>query len=116
MKDSETQGEEQSLSPDDERLIKTGLKVFKNIATKWSMTLEQQSALLGCDDETLNRWMHGNVTPTEQELMKLVLTRISHVFGIYRSLHLLIENEELADSWCNRPPITSCQGQTLFIY
>lgn len=102
MKDSETERDEQSLSPDDERLIKTGFKVFKNIATKWNMTIEQQNALLGCDDETLDRWIHGDVLPTEQEVITLVLTRISHVFGIYRSLHLLIENDELADSWLHK--------------
>jgi hypothetical protein len=66
------------------------------------MTTEQQNALLGCDDETLDRWIHGDVLPTEQEVMTLVLTRISHVFGIYRSLHLLIEKDELADSWLHK--------------
>lgn len=83
-----------------ERLSMTGLRAFFAIASEWGLDEDAQMDLLGLSGRTsLQQLMES--PPTHSPLEQL--ERISHVLGIYRSLHLLLPSSDQANSWVKKP-------------
>jgi len=80
------------------RLSGPGIRIFLNITQAWGLSAEQQCQLLGgIEMATLQTWARDR-----DGLLDLdQLERVSHVIGIYRSLHTLLPTT--ADGWVNRP-------------
>lgn len=75
------------------------LKVFKEISVKWGLTTEEQIHLLGCkSSDVLSQWMSGCYESLDRDAM----IRISHLMGIYRALHTILENTDQANSWVHK--------------
>lgn len=84
-----------------ERLTGPGLKAFFGIAKRWSLTVEEQLALLDLDDKksTLFKWR----SDPPLRLTRDRLERVSHILGIYKALRILYSrDEESGDSWVKR--------------
>lgn len=88
----------QPLTPD--RLAGAGLRTFFRIAERWRLSAEEQMTLLGLTSpSTYYKWKGQGTT----RLSKDTLERLSYLFGIYKSLQVLLPDERLADSWVRRP-------------
>ena len=76
-----------SEGPDLQRLSGPGLRAFLNLADLWSLTLEEQRALLGgVSRSTYTRWRKDR-----DALLSIdQLERVSHVLGIYEALGVLL--------------------------
>jgi len=75
------------------------LAVFFSIAEEWSLATDQQITLLGSPARsTFFKWKKegGLISGDTQE-------RISHVVSIYKALHILFPNPDVANSWVKRP-------------
>jgi len=80
-------------------LARAGLATFRNIAEEWQLDAEQQMALLGLTSRTtFFRWKK---TPPSS-LPPDTLERLSHVFGIYKSLQILLPGASAAE-WIHKP-------------
>jgi hypothetical protein len=80
-------------------LARAGLSTFYNIAAEWQLDAEQQMALLGLTSRTtFFRWKK---TPPSS-LPPDTLERLSHVFGIYKSLQILLPGSAAAE-WIHKP-------------
>lgn len=75
------------------------LRTFFRIADAWDLGNEQQRQLLGCGRSTFYEWKSGRV---KRGLDNATLERLSHVFGIYASLQLLLPIPERAHAWIKR--------------
>jgi hypothetical protein len=76
------------------------MRAFLNIAEAWSLTVDQQRALLGWPPEsTFYKYKSGQVGTLPYDM----LIRISLVLGIYKDLHILYPEAGLADRWVNLP-------------
>ncbi len=75
------------------------LRTFFRIADAWGLSIAEQVALLGVARTTLYQWKQGKVGPLDRH----VLERLSHLFGIYSSLHVLFPVVERADAWPRKP-------------
>ncbi len=76
------------------------MRTFFNIAAAWRLTTEEQRALLGWPAEsTFFKYKSGQVSTLPYDM----LIRISLVLGIYKSLHILYPEDELADRWLQLP-------------
>jgi hypothetical protein len=77
---------------------RTALETFLRIAAAWGLTTDQQIVLLGSPARsTFFKWKkEGGTLPRD------TLERISHVFGIYKCLNILIPNPARADEWVKR--------------
>ncbi len=77
---------------------RTALETFLRIADAWGLTADQQIVLLGSPARsTFFKWKkEGGALPRD------TLERISHVFGIYKCLNILIPNPARADEWVKR--------------
>jgi hypothetical protein len=70
-----------------ERLARAGLATFFRIADEWKLDAAQQMALLGLTSRTtFFRWKRS----APSALTPDTLERLSHVFGIYKSLEILL--------------------------
>jgi hypothetical protein len=71
------------------------LRTFFGIASRWSLTREQQMALLGitCLEE------FGALEGGSTRISGDVLERISYLLGIYKAIHTLLPVPERADGW-----------------
>lgn len=82
------------------KLSGPALRTFFNIAAAWGLTVREQRALLGWPAaSTFHKYKardHGAV-PFD------MLTRISLVIGIYKSLQILYPEPEFADRWVRMP-------------
>src|SRR5215467_14532350 len=88
-----------ATSPDPARLARAGLATFLRIAAEWNLDTAQQMALLGLPSRTtFFRWK--KTAPTS--LPPDTLERLSHVFGIYKSLQILLPDAAAA-AWIHRP-------------
>lgn len=77
---------------------RTALETFLRIADAWGLTTDQQIVLLGSPARsTFFKWKKDGGT-----LPRDTLERISHVFGVYKCLNILIPNPERADEWVKR--------------
>jgi hypothetical protein len=88
------------LEPIDQAtLARAGLATFHNIAAEWRLDVEQQMSLLGLTSRsTFFRWKR---TPPSS-LPPDTLERLSHVFGIYKSLQILLPGPSAAE-WIHKP-------------
>ena len=77
----------------------TALKAFFAITKKWSLSNEQERKLLGEPSRaTFYRWkknLQGCISVD-------TLERISYMLGIYKSLRILLSNEESANQWVHK--------------
>nr|WP_295079868.1 MbcA/ParS/Xre antitoxin family protein [uncultured Roseateles sp.] len=76
------------------------LRTFFNIAAAWGLSNEEQQRLLGCGRSTFFDWKAGRV---KSGLDAATLERLSHVFGIYAGLQILLPIPERADAWIKKP-------------
>jgi len=76
------------------------LKAFFRIADRWKLDVDQQMQLLGVTARsTFFKWkkdLYGHLSMD-------TLERISYLLGIFKSLHILLPDEEAADAWVNKP-------------
>jgi hypothetical protein len=76
------------------------IRTFFNVAQAWSLTNEEQRGLLGWPPEsTFFKYKGGDPGTLSFDM----LTRISLVMGIYKDLHILYPEPELADRWVKLP-------------
>ena len=81
------------------RLARAGLATFFKIADEWQLDVAQQMALLGLTSRTtFFRWKKHAPAALPPD----TLERLSHVFGVYRSLEILLPGPAAAD-WIHRP-------------
>jgi hypothetical protein len=76
------------------------IRTFFNIAEAWHLSNEEQRALLGWPPESTFFKYKSYETGT---LSFDTLMRISLVLGIYKDLHILYPEPDLADRWINLP-------------
>jgi hypothetical protein len=82
------------------RFSAPAMRTFLNIAHAWDLTVDQQRALLGWPAaSTFHKYKAGQVGTLSFD----ILTRISLVLGIYKALHILYPDKELADRWLKLP-------------
>ena len=83
-----------------QRLSAPALRSFFNIAAAWRLTVHEQRGLLGWPaPSTFHKYKAGNSGTLSFDM----LTRISLILGIYKALHILYPDEELADRWLRLP-------------
>jgi len=84
---------------DPAHLARAGLATFLRISDEWGLDAPQQMALLGLTSRTtFFRWKKTPPTMLPPD----TLERLSHVFGIYKSLQILLPGPPAAD-WIHRP-------------
>ena len=77
------------------------LPAIFNIFNQWRLTGAQQMILLGLSNEkTLYNWKGQ---PDKARLTRDFLERTSYILGIYKSLHILLPDQALADQWLSTP-------------
>jgi len=82
------------------RMSGPAMRSFFNIAAQWQLNTEEQRALLGWPAEsTFFKYKADRVSTLPYDM----LMRISLVLGIYRSLHILYPEPDLADRWVKLP-------------
>jgi len=82
------------------RISGPAMRTFSNIAAIWQLSTEEQRALLGWPPEsTFFKYKSGQVSALPFDM----LMRISLVLGIYKSLHILYPEPDLADRWIRLP-------------
>jgi Protein of unknown function (DUF2384) len=85
---------------DRKTISRPGLKTFFRICERWGLTNDQQMILLGITNpSTFYKWRSS---PPET-LGKDVLERISYILGIYKSLQILLPENQAADTWVKAP-------------
>jgi len=76
------------------------MRTFFNVAEAWKLNNEERRALLGWPPEsTFYKYKSGPVGTLPYDM----LIRISLVMGIYKDLHILYPEPELADRWVQLP-------------
>src|SRR5215204_3942385 len=77
------------------------IRSFLKIADEaWGLNVDQQRALLGwIGASTYHKYKAGDVGTLSYD----TLTRVSLVLGIYKALHILFPDPELADKWVRLP-------------
>lgn len=97
------------------RLSAPALRSFFRIAEAWRLSGEQQRALLGWPPEsTFYKYKAGQTGTLAFDM----LVRISLLLGIYKDLHILYPDRELADGWIHLPnsnPLFGGQSAIAFI-
>lgn len=76
------------------------LRTFFNIAKAWGLSNEEQQRLLGCGRTTFYDWKAGRI---RTGLDGATLERLSHIFGIYSGLQILLPIPERANAWVRKP-------------
>jgi hypothetical protein len=74
------------------------LRTFFRLAVAWRLGITEQTLLLGVARTTLYQWKQGKVGPLDRHQLE----RLSHLFGIYSSLHILFPVAERADEWVRK--------------
>jgi Protein of unknown function (DUF2384) len=78
------------------RLSGPGMRTFFNIAAAWGLQVNDQRGLLGWPAaSTYHKYKSGRVGTLPYDM----LVRISLIVGIYKALHILYPQPELADQW-----------------
>ncbi len=76
------------------------MRTFLNIATSWELSVKEQQGLLGWPpDSTFYKYKAGQVGTLPFDS----LIRISLVLGIYKALHILYPEPDLANRWVKLP-------------
>ena len=76
------------------------LSAFFRIAKAWDLNNEEQQRLLGCGRTSFFDWKAGRI---KSGLDAAALERLSHIFGIYAGLQILLPIPERADAWIKKP-------------
>ena len=88
-----------TTSPNPAHLARAGLATFLRIAAEWDLDTAQQMALLGLPSRTtFFRWKKSAPAALPPD----TLERLSHVFGISKSLQILLPAAAAA-TWIHRP-------------
>lgn len=87
-------------SPQDlSHLTAPGIRAFTRITQAWGLTVEEQMDLLGVESQAVyTSWQSAQDAPLSRDQME----RLSHVLGIYASVHLLLPDAQ-ADAWAKKP-------------
>src|SRR6266508_1229361 len=89
------------------RVSGPALRTFFRIADAWSLSVQEQRALLGWPAaSTFHKYKAGDIGALSFD----TLTRISLVIGIYKSLQILYPEPEFADRWVRMPNSHSLFG------
>ena len=76
------------------------LRTFFRIAGAWDLSVEEQMTLLGLGSRsTYFKWKKEGTDRLSADLLE----RLSYIFGIYKSLHILLPDGALADRWLRTP-------------
>jgi hypothetical protein len=76
------------------------LRSFFHLAQAWSLSAEEQRALLGWPAQsTFYKYKTGQTGTLSFDM----LMRISLLLGIYKDLHILYPEDDLADRWLRLP-------------
>jgi len=75
------------------------LRTFWKLAETWELSPGEQATLLGVGRTTLYQWKQGKPGPLDRH----VLERLSHLFGIYAALQILLPVAERANAWLRKP-------------
>jgi len=76
------------------------MRAFFNVVAAWQLRADEQRGLLGWPAEsTFFKYKAGNVAVLSYDM----LMRISLVLGIYKDLHILYPEPDLADRWVRLP-------------
>ena len=94
---------ERKLAQDPAKTAGAALRTFFNIARDWKLSAEQAMTLLGFDERTRSTYFKWKRAPESARLTREKLERLSYIFGIYKSLQILLPNAESADNWIHRP-------------
>jgi hypothetical protein len=82
------------------QMSEPAMRTFFNVAAAWGLNNEEQRALLGWPPEsTFYKYKAGEIGALSFD----ALTRISLLLGIYKDLHILYPEAELADRWVRLP-------------
>src|SRR5713101_7718444 len=82
------------------RMSGPAMRTFLNVAKRWNLSIKEQSGLLGWPaPSTYHKYKAGHVGTLSFD----TLTRISLAIGIYKDLHILYPENELADRWVRLP-------------
>jgi hypothetical protein len=74
-------------------------RTFERMAVAWQLTADEQRTLLGISSpSTFYKWKKEPPARLAPDLLE----RFSYLFGIYKSLQILLK-EPLADEWLRRP-------------
>ncbi len=83
-----------------EKMAKSALKAYFNIANAWQLSTPQQKVLLGVQaDSTFFKYKKGDVKSLPHD----TLERISYLLGIYKDLQILLPVTQAADQWVKKP-------------
>ncbi|MGH7933762.1 MAG: MbcA/ParS/Xre antitoxin family protein [Candidatus Binataceae bacterium] len=78
------------------RLSGPAMRTFFNLARAWELSVNQQRGLLGWPaPSTYHKYKAGQIGTLSYDM----LTRLSLMLGIYKALHILYPQPELADQW-----------------
>ena len=84
-----------------DRMAAAGLRAFERIAQAWSLSVDEQLALLGQPPRsTFFAWRKQ---PEKAALSRDTLERLSNILGIYKSLQILLPDAAAADAWVRQP-------------
>ena len=82
------------------RMSGPAMRTFLNIAGAWNLSVDEQRALLGWPaPSTYHKYKSGSVGTLSFD----TLMRISLISGIYKDLHILYTERDLADRWIKLP-------------
>src|ERR1700739_1422012 len=82
------------------RLSGAAMRTFFNVAAAWGLSTEEQRGLLGwAAPSTFFKYKAGQSGVLSYDM----LMRISLVLGMYKDLHILYPEPELADRWVRLP-------------
>jgi len=88
------------LPPVRQRMSGPAIRSFLNIASRWELSVTEQRALLGWPaPSTFHKYKAGQAGTLPYDM----LVRISLVLGIYKALHILYPDRQLADRWVKLP-------------
>jgi hypothetical protein len=76
------------------------MRAFFNIAARWQLTVDEARGLLGWPAaSTYHKYKAGDVGTLSFD----TLTRVSLVLGMFKALHILFPEPQLADRWVKLP-------------
>lgn len=82
------------------KMSRPAIRALFNIARAWQLENEEARALLGWPPlSTFYKYKAGDAGPLSYD----TLMRISLVLGIYKALHILYAEHDLADRWVKLP-------------
>lgn len=86
--------------PAEEDLGPPALRTVFRIAERWGLSAEEQMTLLGVSaPSTFYKWRRDPPRRVAPDLLE----RLSYLLGIYKALHILLPDRDLADGWLCTP-------------